>query len=131
MSQIVQGVDERGIRVQVRSEYLPEPSNPAENRYVFAYHIRIDNEGRRTTRLLTRHWVITDAEAQVQEVRGSGVIGEQPTLAPGDFFEYTSGTVLPTPVGSMHGSYGMIDEVGERFESPIPTFTLAVPRVLN
>lgn len=131
MSQNVQAVDERGIRVEVRSEYLPGHSNPAEHRYVFAYHIRIANEGRRTTRLLTRHWVITDAEARVQEVRGDGVIGEQPTLAPGEHFDYTSGTVLPTPVGSMHGTYGMIDEVGERFESPIPAFTLAMPRMLN
>ncbi|PQA44785.1 Co2+/Mg2+ efflux protein ApaG [Amnimonas aquatica] len=131
MSQHVHAVDEHGISVRVRSEYLPEPSNPGEKRFVFAYHIRISNEGRRTARLLTRHWIITDAEARVQEVRGDGVIGEQPTLAPGEFFEYTSGTVLETPVGSMHGSYGMIDEIGERFESPIPAFTLAMPRVLN
>lgn len=131
MSQSVHAVDARGISIQVRSEYLAEPSNPAEKRYVFAYHIRIRNEGARTARLLTRHWIITDAEARVQEVRGDGVIGEQPTLAPGEHFEYTSGSVLETPVGSMHGSYGMIDETGERFESPIPAFTLAIPRVLN
>lgn len=131
MSQSVHAIDGHGISVQVRSEYLAEPSNPSEKRYVFAYHIRIGNEGTRSARLLTRHWVITDAEAHVQEVRGDGVIGEQPMLAPGEFFEYTSGTVLETPVGSMHGSYGMIDEIGERFESPIPAFTLAIPRVLN
>ena len=131
MSQSVHAVDERGIRVQVRSEYLPEPSNPSEKRYVFAYHIRISNEGRRSAKLLTRHWIITDAETHVQEVRGDGVIGEQPLLAPGEFFEYTSGTVLETAVGSMHGSYGMIDEAGDRFETPIPAFTLAIPRVLN
>ncbi|WP_068857976.1 Co2+/Mg2+ efflux protein ApaG [Perlucidibaca aquatica] len=131
MSQSVHSVDAHGISIQVRSEYLAEPSNPAEKRYVFAYHIRIRNEGARTARLLTRHWIITDAEARVQEVRGDGVIGEQPTLAPGEHFEYTSGSVLETPVGSMHGSYGMINEVGERFESPIPAFTLAIPRVLN
>lgn len=131
MSQTVSATDTHGIQVEVRSEYLPEPSNPAEGRYVFAYHIRISNHGLRTTRLMTRHWVITDAEARVQEVRGDGVIGERPLLAPGESFEYTSGTVMATPVGSMHGSYGMIDEVGERFETPIPAFTLAVPRMLN
>lgn len=131
MSQSVRATDERGICVSVRSEYLSEPSSPSDQRYVFAYHIRIQNEGKRTVRLLTRHWIITNAEASVQEVRGDGVIGEQPLLAPGEFFEYTSGTVIETPVGSMHGTYGMLDEVGERFESPIPAFTLAIPRVLN
>lgn len=131
MSLNVHGVDERGIAVSVRSEYLAEPSSPAEKRFVFAYHIRIHNTGKRTVRLLTRHWVITNAESRTQEVRGDGVVGEQPLLAPGEAFEYTSGTVLETPVGSMHGSYGMLDETGERFESPIPAFTLAIPRVLN
>lgn len=131
MSQSVRATDERGICVSVRSEYLSEPSSPSDQRYVFAYHIRIQNQGKRTVRLLTRHWIITNAEERVHEVRGDGVIGEQPVLAPGEFFEYTSGTVLETPVGSMHGSYGMLDEVGERFESPIPAFTLAIPRVLN
>lgn len=131
MSQQVHGVDERGIAVSVRSEYLAEPSSPSDNRYVFAYHIRIANTGKRTVRLLTRHWVITNADSRVQEVRGDGVVGEQPLLAPGEHFDYTSGTVLETPVGSMHGSYGMLDETGDRFESPIPAFTLAIPRVLN
>lgn len=131
MSQSVSAVDAHGIHIQVRSEYLAEPSNPSEQRYVFAYHIRISNQGRRTARLMTRHWVITDADQRVQEVRGDGVIGEQPLLVPGASFEYTSGTVLETPVGSMHGSYGMIDETGDRFESPIPAFTLAIPRMLN
>ncbi|REH40350.1 ApaG protein [Paraperlucidibaca baekdonensis] len=131
MSQSVHALDERGISVSVRSEYLAEPSSPSDQRYVFAYHIRIENQGKRTVRLLTRHWIITNSESRVQEVRGDGVIGEQPVLAPGEFFEYTSGTVIETPVGSMHGSYGMLDEIGERFESPIPAFTLAIPRVLN
>lgn len=131
MSQSVHARDERGISVSVRSEYLAEPSSPSDQRYVFAYHIRIENQGKRTVRLLTRHWIITNSESRVQEVRGDGVIGEQPLLAPGEFFEYTSGTVIETPVGSMHGSYGMLDEIGERFESPIPAFTLAIPRVLN
>lgn len=119
------------IRVQVQSEYLADQSNPSESRYVFAYHVKITNEGAETARLLTRHWVIMDGEARVQEVRGDGVVGEQPQLAPGESYEYTSGTVLETPVGSMHGSYGMIAEDGQRFEAPIPAFTLAIPRVLH
>lgn len=119
------------IRVQVKSEYLAEQSNPAESRYVFAYHVKITNEGEQPARLLTRHWVIMDGEARTQEVRGDGVVGEQPKLAPGETYEYTSGTVLDTPVGSMQGSYGMIDEAGQRFEASIPAFTLAIPRVLH
>lgn len=119
------------ILVHVKSEYLAEQSNPAESRYVFAYHVKITNAGAHTARLLTRHWVIMDGEARVQEVRGDGVVGEQPRLEPGESYEYTSGTVLETPVGSMHGSYGMIDEGGQRFEAPIPAFTLAIPRVLH
>jgi ApaG protein len=123
--------DEHDILVRVQSEYLPEQSNPAESRYVFAYHVKITNQGDHAARLLTRHWVIMDGEARVQEVRGDGVVGEQPQLAPGETYEYSSGTVLETPVGSMHGSYGMIDEAGLRFEAPIPAFTLAIPRVLH
>jgi ApaG protein len=119
------------IRVQVRSEYLPDQSNPAESRYVFAYHVTISNEGSQPARLLTRHWVIMDGEARTQEVRGDGVVGEQPRLAPGETYEYTSGTVLDTPVGSMHGSYGMIDETGQPFDAAIPAFTLAIPRILH
>lgn len=119
------------IRVHVKSEYLAEQSNPAESRYVFAYHVKITNTGIHAAQLLTRHWVIMDGEARVQEVRGDGVVGEQPQLAPGESYEYTSGTVLETPVGSMHGSYGMIDAGGQRFEAEIPAFTLAIPRVLH
>lgn len=119
------------ILVHVKSEYLAEQSNPAESRYVFAYHVKITNAGAHTARLLTRHWVIMDGEARVQEVRGDGVVGEQPRLEPGESYEYTSGTVLETPVGSMHGSYGMIDEGGQHFEAAIPAFTLAIPRVLH
>lgn len=119
------------IQVQVQSEYLAEQSNPAESRYVFAYHVRITNTGRQPARLLTRHWIIMDGEARVQEVRGDGVVGEQPQLAPGSSFEYSSGAVLETPVGSMHGSYGMIDATGQHFEAQIPAFTLAIPRVLH
>jgi len=119
------------IRVQVQSEYLASQSNPEESRYVFAYHVTITNAGAHTARLLTRHWVIMDGEARVQEVRGEGVVGEQPQLAPGESYEYSSGTVLETPVGSMHGSYGMIDADGQRFDAAIPAFTLAIPRVLH
>jgi ApaG protein len=119
------------IRVHVKSEYLPEQSNPTESRYVFAYHVTITNEGSQPARLLTRHWIIMDGEARTQEVRGDGVVGEQPRLAPGETYEYTSGTVLDTPVGSMHGSYGMIDEAGQAFDAAIPAFTLAIPRVLH
>lgn len=119
------------IQVQVKSEYLEDQSNPAESRYVFAYHVRITNAGTQPARLLTRHWIIMDGEARVQEVRGDGVVGEQPQLAPGASYEYSSGAVLETPVGSMHGSYGMIDAAGQPFEAPIPAFTLAMPRVLH
>lgn len=122
---------EHDIRVQVRAEYLPDQSNPAESRYVFAYHVKITNEGSQPARLLTRHWIIMDGEARTQEVRGDGVVGEQPRLAPGETYEYTSGTVLDTPVGSMQGSYGMIDEAGQSFDAAIPAFTLAIPRVLH
>jgi len=119
------------IQVQVKTEYLAEQSNPAQARYVFAYHIKITNQGRHSARLMTRHWVIMDGEARTQEVRGDGVVGEQPRLEPGETFEYTSGTVLETPVGSMQGSYGMIDESGAPFDAAIPVFTLAMPRVLH
>lgn len=119
------------IRVQVKSEYLAEQSSPEQDRYVFAYHVKITNEGEHPARLLTRHWIIMDGEARTQEVRGDGVVGEQPELAPGQSYEYTSGTVLETPVGSMHGSYGMVDAAGQAFEAPIPAFTLAIPRVLH
>lgn len=122
---------QHGIKVHVKSEYLADQSNPDESRYVFAYHVRITNAGQQPARLLTRHWIIMDGEARVQEVRGDGVVGEQPQLAPGTTYEYSSGAVLETPVGSMHGSYGMIDEDGQRFEAPIPAFTLAIPRVLH
>lgn len=123
--------DNHDIIVHVKTEYLAEQSNPGESRFVFAYHITITNAGADNARLLTRHWIITDGEARVQEVRGDGVVGEQPELAPGESYEYSSGTVLGTPVGSMHGSYGMISAKGEHFDAPIPAFTLAIPRVLH
>ncbi|MGC8467277.1 MAG: Co2+/Mg2+ efflux protein ApaG [Acidithiobacillus sp.] len=119
------------IRIAVETRYIPEQSDPDAQHYVFAYQITIDNLGPETAQLLDRHWVITDAEGRIQEVKGPGVVGEQPTLKPGERFRYTSGTVLPTPVGSMHGSYGWVSASGERFESPIPPFRLAVATVFH
>ena len=123
--------NEARIRVNVKSEFVPEQSDPGTERYVFAYHIAITNDGEEPARLLTRHWVITDGEAKAEEVRGDGVVGQQPSIAPGETYEYSSGAILKTPVGSMQGSYGMIDEHGERFEAPIPVFRLAVPRMVH
>ena len=119
------------IEVQVRTRFLPEQSTPDERRFVFAYTIRIHNAGRVAARLLSRHWLITDDEGKVQEVRGEGVVGEQPWLRPGDDFEYTSGAVLETPLGTMQGSYQMLADDGTRFDAPIAAFTLSVPRVLH
>lgn len=123
-----QGYD---IRVQVQSEFLPEQSSPESSRFVFAYHITIENHGHYAAQLLTRHWVVTDGDQRVQEVRGDGVVGAQPYLAPGERYHYTSGTILETPVGAMYGSYGMTGESGEPFDARIPAFTLAVPNLLN
>ena len=119
------------IEVHVRTRFLPEQSVPDERRFVFAYTIRIHNAGRVAARLLTRQWVITDDEGKVQEVRGEGVVGEQPWLRPGDDFEYTSGAVLETSVGTMQGSYQMVADDGTRFDAPIAAFTLSVPRILH
>ena len=119
------------IEVQVRTRFLPEQSTPDERRFVFAYTIRIHNAGRVAARLLSRHWLITDDDGKVQEVRGEGVVGEQPWLRPGDDFEYTSGAVLETPLGTMQGSYQMLADDGTRFDAPIAPFTLSVPRVLH
>lgn len=119
------------IEVSVRSEFLPEQSDPAADRYVFAYHIAIRNTGTHAAQLLTRHWLITDGNQRVQEVHGEGVVGKQPVLVPGGVFHYSSGAVLNTPVGAMHGSYQMRADDGTRFEAPIAPFTLAVPGALN
>src|SRR5512139_4283490 len=119
------------ISIQVRTVYIPEQRAPGADRYVFAYTVTIANEGTASAQLISRHWVITDAENQVQEVRGLGVVGEQPPLRPGERFEYTSGTSLATPVGTMHGSYQMVAEDGNKFDAEIPVFTLAMPRVLH
>ena len=118
----------RSIKVTVRPFYLDQHSSPADGHYVWAYHVRIENNGGRTVQLRNRYWRITDSLGRVQEVRGAGVVGEQPTLRPGDSFEYTSGTPLPTPSGIMGGTYQMeASETGERFEVTIPSFSLDSP----
>jgi ApaG protein len=119
------------IRIDVETAYLEDQSEPKDLRYVFAYTITIRNEGEKPARLLTRHWVITDANGKVQEVRGDGVVGEQPYLKPGQGFRYSSGAVLETPVGSMQGSYQMVADDGAQFDAPIPAFRLAIPGVLH
>lgn len=117
------------IRVQTR--FLDDQSQPADNRYVFAYTITIQNTGNVPARLISRFWRITDANGKVEEVSGEGVVGEQPWMRPGDSFEYTSGAVLETAVGTMCGSYQLLADDGTRFEAPIPQFTLSVPRTLH
>ena len=119
------------ITVTTRTTYIPEQSDPDGGRHVFAYTITIKNTGSVTAQLISRHWIITDANNQVQEVRGLGVVGEQPLLKPGESFEYTSGTSVATPVGTMRGSYKMVAEDGLQFDAPVPEFTLSMPRVLH
>ncbi|HXM81995.1 MAG TPA: Co2+/Mg2+ efflux protein ApaG [Burkholderiales bacterium] len=119
------------ITVGAATQYLPEQSDEASGRYVFAYTITIRNAGSVAAQLISRHWIITDAQGLVQEVRGLGVVGAQPLLQPGESFEYTSGASIATPVGTMRGSYQMVAEDGARFEATIPEFTLSVPRVLH
>jgi ApaG protein len=121
----------RGIRVQVASQYLPERSSPAEDHYFFTYRVRISNEGTERARLVTREWIITDSNGDVQRVSGPGVVGEQPVLDPGDAFEYSSFCPLKTAVGTMHGSYQMETDEGDTFDAVIAPFTLAVPHALN
>jgi ApaG protein len=119
------------IVVNVATTYVEDQSDPRERRFVFAYTITIRNEGDVAARLLTRHWIITDANGKVQEVRGEGVVGEQPHLKPGQGFRYSSGAVLETPVGVMQGSYQMVADDGERFDAPIAPFSLAMPGVVH
>ena len=119
------------ITVTTQTQYVPDQSDEGANRYVFAYTITIRNTGTVPAQLISRHWVITDSNRQVQEVRGLGVVGAQPLLKAGEAFEYTSGTAIATPVGTMRGSYSMVSEDGTSFEAPIPEFTLSVPRVLH
>ena len=121
----------RHITVKVAPSYVPEQSEPEEERYLFAYHVKIENEGETAVRLISRHWVITDGDGDESEVRGQGVVGEQPHLQPGESFEYTSACPLPTPVGTMHGSFQMITDAGEAFDADIAPFTLALPGALN
>ena len=119
------------IRVDVETSYLDEQSDPRHGRYVFAYTITVRNEGQVPARLMTRHWVITDANGKVEEVRGDGVVGEQPYLKPGQGFRYSSGAVIETPVGTMQGSYQMLGDDGAQFDAPIEPFRLAMPGILQ
>jgi ApaG protein len=119
------------ISVSARTRFLPEQSDERGGHYVFAYTITIRNTGSVAARLMSRHWIITDASGRVQEVRGPGVVGEQPLLRPGESHEYSSGTAIATPVGTMRGSYQMLAEDGKRFDAPIPEFALSVPRTLH
>lgn len=119
------------IRVEVETNFVDDQSDPRERRFVFAYTITIRNEGQVPARLLTRHWVITDANGKVQEVRGDGVVGEQPYLKPGQGFRYSSGAIIETPVGAMQGTYQMVADDGMHFDAPIAPFTLAMPGVLH
>ena len=121
----------RGVRVHVESQYDAERSEPARNQWFFLYTIRITNEGPETVQLLTRHWVITDGAGKVEEVRGPGVVGKQPTLKTGESFEYTSGCPLATPFGVMEGTYQMVTEGGERFDAKIAAFTLSEPYTVH
>jgi ApaG protein len=116
--------DRYRIEVSAVSDYIAEQSDPADKRYVFAYTITIRNTGQVPAKLLNRHWIVTDADGKVQEVRGAGVVGEQPHLEPGESFRYTSGTQIATPVGSMHGTYDMLADDGTRFDAEIAPFSL-------
>ena len=119
------------IEVQPVAQFIPEQSDPAENRYLFTYTITVSNTGEVPAQLVSRHWIITDAHNEVQEVRGLGVVGKQPLLQPGESFQYSSGSALSTPVGTMKGTYQMVAEDGTQFIAEIPEFTLAMPRVLH
>jgi ApaG protein len=125
--------DTRKYRIEVTpiAHFIPDQSNPDDGRFLFAYTITIRNVGELPAQLLSRHWIITDANESVQEVRGLGVVGKQPLLKPGESFQYTSGSQLNTPVGTMRGTYQMVAEDGTHFEAEIPEFTLAMPRVLH
>jgi ApaG protein len=124
-------INSYNIKVKVASAFIEGQSDAAQDRYVFAYTVTIHNAGSVPAKLLTRHWIITDSNSKVQEVRGDGVVGEQPHLRPGEGFQYTSGTVLETPVGTMRGSYQMLADDGTEFDAEIDAFTLSIPRVLH
>ncbi len=121
----------RGVRVEVRTAYVPERSSPESSQYFFAYRIRISNVGDETVQLLSRHWIISDGDGNTEHVKGPGVVGEQPVLEPGEAFEYTSFCPLPTPIGSMQGTYRMVTAGGSAFDAEIAPFSLAVPTALN
>ena len=123
--------EKRHISVTATVAFVPQQSDIAQSRYVFAYTMKITNTGTTAARLVSRHWIITDADNNVQEVKGEGVIGEQPYLRPSETFEYTSGTAIATPVGTMRGTYHMVGDDGIPFDAPIPEFTLSMPRVLH
>lgn len=123
--------DRHNIQVSVRPQFLPDQSDGENGRYVFAYTITIRNSGTLPAQLISRHWIITDGNGRIQEVKGLGVVGNQPLLKPGESFEYTSGCVLDTPVGTMGGSYQMVADDGSPFEAEIPEFVLAMPRTLH
>jgi ApaG protein len=124
-------MEDHGIDVEAQGFYVADRSSPQQGYYFFAYRIRISNRGQEPARLVSRHWIISDGNGHVEEVRGEGVVGEQPRLSPGEAFEYTSFCPLPTPMGSMQGSYQMIRDDGSGFEAEIPAFTLATPQSLN
>ena len=121
----------RGIRIEVQSTYMPERSAPSDAQYLIEYHVRISNVGSETAQLISREWIITNADGEVERVKGPGVVGEKPVLTPGSSFEYRSFCPLKTPVGSMQGSYQMVAQDGTRFDAAISAFTLAVPRSLH
>jgi len=124
-------MDGESIQIDIETRFLADQSDTDESRYVFAYTITIHNNGKLPVRLLTRRWVITDATGQIQEVAGDGVVGEQPTIRPDNYHRYSSFSVLETPVGTMEGSYGMVDTEGQAFNASIPVFRLAVPGIVN
>ena len=119
------------IRVDVVPAYLDDQSDPNNNHFVFSYTVTIQNTGTVPAKLLTRHWIITDGDGEIQEVKGDGVVGETPYLKPGEGFQYTSGTMMKTPIGTMHGSYQMVADDGVSFDAEIPSFSLTVPRMLH
>ena len=121
----------RGVRVEVESRYVPERSDPPHARWFFAYQVRITNRGSQRVQLISRHWIISDAHGRIEEVRGPGVVGEQPVLEPGESFEYTSFCPLGTPFGSMQGTYRMVSAQGEEFDAEIAPFSLAEPYAVN
>lgn len=119
------------VHIDIKTQYMPAQSNPQENRFAYAYTITITNQGEQPVQLLSRHWLITDGNNYVKEVKGDGVVGEQPVIEPGGSYRYTSGALLETAVGSMEGSYQMVNEAGEHFDAPIPPFGLTQPTALH